>query len=104
MTVYVDDMRAPVGQMIMCHMVADTTAELLAMVDEIGVARRWIQALGTRREHFDICMSKRALAVKHGAVEIDRRKLAEILRARSAKPTPPQPTDMTRPGDVIHDC
>lgn len=82
MTVYVDDMRAPFGRMVMCHMLADTTDELLAMADRIGVDRRWRQKAGTPHEHFDIALSKRALAVKAGAVEIDKYKLSEILRAK----------------------
>jgi hypothetical protein len=85
MTVYVDDMRAPFGRMKMCHMLADTTEELLAMADQIGVARKWLQKAGTPREHFDIALSKRALAVKAGAVEIDRHRLVEILRAKREK-------------------
>ena len=81
MTVYVDDMRAHFGNMVMCHMWADTDAELLAMADKIGVQRKWIQghpklSFGKHRNaswvHFDIAMSKRALAVKAGAVETDR--------------------------------
>ena len=68
MTVYVDDMyRTPLGQfgrMKMSHLMADTTEELLAIADTIGVARRWIQYPGTDKEHFDIAMSKRALSVK----------------------------------------
>mgnify|MGYP001056834291 CR=1 FL=1 len=79
MAVYVDDMQAPYGRMKMCHMVADTTAELLAMVDRLGVDRKHIQNAGTYREHFDIAKSKRALAVQYGAVEIDRRQLGQFL-------------------------
>ncbi|MCB1340795.1 MAG: DUF4031 domain-containing protein [Pseudooceanicola sp.] len=82
MTVYVDTMRAPFRGMVMCHMVADTSEELLAMADRIGVARRWIQKAGTAHEHFDISLSKRQLAVAAGAVEIDRRRLAQLLRAK----------------------
>ncbi|WP_336334672.1 DUF4031 domain-containing protein [Pseudomonas putida] len=70
MTVYVDDMNAGFGRMKMCHMFADTTAELLSMADKIGVQRKWIQHPGTIKEHFDICLSKRAKAVGMGAVEI----------------------------------
>lgn len=82
MSVYVDDMRAPFGRMIMCHMMADTSDELLQMADTIGVARKWIQYPGTPKEHFDISLSKRALAVKHGAIEITQREMAQIERRR----------------------
>ncbi|WP_064577203.1 DUF4031 domain-containing protein [Cupriavidus gilardii] len=82
MAVYVDDMEAKYGRMVMCHMLADSTDELLAMVDKIGVARRWLQKPGTYREHFDICKSMRVRAVKLGAIEVDRQGLAGILRAR----------------------
>jgi len=82
MAVYVDDMRAPFGRMIMCHMVADTTDELLAMADRIGVARKWLQNPGTYREHFDIAMSKRAVAVRCGAIEITQRELGRMLADR----------------------
>lgn len=82
MTVYVDNMQAPVAHMVMCHMVADSTEELLAMADKIGVARRWIQKAGTPHEHFDLPKSKRKLAVANGAKEITRRELAMILKAK----------------------
>jgi hypothetical protein len=68
-------MRAGYGRMVMCHMVADSTAELLAMADRIGVARRWLQKAGTRHEHFDICLAKRKLAVAAGAAEITMKEL-----------------------------
>lgn len=70
MPVYVDDMQASYGRMKMCHMLADSVSELLAMADKIGVDRKWFQALS--HPHFDICMAKRKLAVQHGAIEVDR--------------------------------
>lgn len=81
MAVYVDSMAAAFGRMVMCHMWADTDAELLAMVDAIGVQRKWIQghptlSFGKHRNaswvHFDIAKGKRAMAVERGAVETDR--------------------------------
>ena len=87
MAVYVDNMQAQFGRMKMCHMIADSTEELLAMADRIGVARKWIQGAGTAREHFDIAMSKRALAVEAGAVEVTMKDLARMTRARRSPPS-----------------
>lgn len=89
MAVYIDDMRAPFGRMKMCHMMADSTEELLAMADLIGVDRRWIQHPGTNHEHFDIAMSKRRLALEAGAVEVTQRELVGIVRARRTTPRHP---------------
>lgn len=77
MSVYVDDMEAPFGRMVMCHMIADTRAELLEMADQIGVARKWIQHRGQAGEHFDICKAMRAKAVRLGAKEVTMLELAE---------------------------
>lgn len=74
MSVYVDDMRAPFGRMIMCHMIADTKAELISMASRIGVNTRWIQKSDTCDEHFDISLTKRAEAVRLGAIEITWRQ------------------------------
>jgi len=82
MTVYVDNMHAGYRRMVMCHMLADSDDELHAMADKIGVNRKWHQYAGTPRSHYDVCLSKRALAVKHGAVEIDIREAALIVRNR----------------------
>lgn len=82
MAVYVDNMKARFGRMVMCHMLADSTDELLAMADRIGVRRDWLQHAGSTYEHFDICMSKRALAVEAGAVEITRRGVGRLLASR----------------------
>lgn len=82
MAVYVDDMRAPFRGMVMCHMLADTDAELHAMAAQLGLARRWHQKPGTPHSHYDIAMSKRALAVKLGAKEVNRHELVAIVRRK----------------------
>lgn len=84
MSVYVDSMFAPFGRMKMSHMMADTSDELLEMADRIGVHRRWLQHAGEgpSREHFDIAMSKRKLAIQYGALPLTMR---EIARWRMAK-------------------
>jgi hypothetical protein len=66
----------------MCHMLADTTEELLAMAARLGVSRRWLQKAGTRKEHFDVCLSKRAKAVAAGAKEISRAEMVQIMNAK----------------------
>jgi len=83
--VYVDDMRAPFGRLVMCHMAADSTEELVAMADRIGVARKWMQHAGTWKEHFDICLSKRAKAVSLGAHEVTMVQLVRQLQRRRLK-------------------
>lgn len=82
MSVYVDNMRARFGRMIMCHMRADSTEELLAMADTIGVARKWIQYPGTSREHFDICLSAKAKAIAAGAIELTMVEMARKFSTR----------------------
>lgn len=82
MSVYVDNMRASFGRMKMCHMIADTREELFAMADRIGVDRKWVQDAGTYREHFDIALGKRRLAVAAGAVEVTQLALGRKLHAR----------------------
>lgn len=81
MTVYVDNMHATTmgqfGRMKMSHMIADTDAELHAMADRIGVARKWFQG-----DHYDIAMSKRALAIDAGARPVEMRLLAMMAMNR----------------------
>lgn len=82
MTVYVDDARLRFGRMIMCHMVADTRAELDAMADRIGVQRKWFHD-----GHYNICLAKRADAVAGGAQEITKRAAAKIRTRMEFGPT-----------------
>ncbi len=75
MTVYVDNMRTAYRRMVMCHMLGDSEAELHAMADRIGIARRWYQG-----DHYDICQAKRALAVAAGAIEVTAKQAAAMRR------------------------
>ena len=91
MAVYVDNyylqQQGWAGRMRMSHMIADSTEELLDMVYKIGVDPKHIQYPGTIKEHFDVCNTKRAIAVFHGAKEITFRELASMISNRSPKPT-----------------
>lgn len=85
MAVYVDDFYKTgigLGRMKMSHMIADTTEELLEMCDKIGVQKKWIQYEGTSREHFDIALGKRKLAIQNGAIEIGMRELSKMVKER----------------------
>lgn len=82
--VYVDDMtaeyrppHAPGRRYVMCHMIADTDAELFEMAARIGVKKKWFQG-----DHFDICKSKREQALQCGALPITWRQASEIMHAR----------------------
>ena len=74
MTVYVDTMRAPFRGMLMCHMIGDTVDELHAMAAVIGMTRNRYQ-----RDHYDIPMEMKALAIRNGAREIGMRELAAMV-------------------------
>lgn len=78
--VYVDKMQASYGRMIMCHMLGDSVEELHTMADKIGIKRKWFQHKPGGTPHYDICLSKKALAIGFGAVEVDREKVVEIIQ------------------------
>lgn len=78
MTVYVDTARNKYKRMVMCHLLADTLEELHTFAARLGMKREWFQPVST--PHYDLSLSRRALALKYGAVEIDERKVVEIIR------------------------
>lgn len=84
MGVYVDSAANPLGRMRMCHMLADSDDELCAMAAAIGVDVRHHQDAGTWRSHFDICRTKRALAIRLGAISISQREAAALRRQKRA--------------------
>jgi hypothetical protein len=80
MAVYVDRSVWEFHDKIMCHMLADTEAELHSMAGQIGKSRSRYQRYAST-PHYDIDRGERALAVRLGAIEIDRRKTVQIIRA-----------------------
>jgi hypothetical protein len=77
-SVYVDSERNGFGRMVMCHMWADSLAELHEMAAAIGMDRDWFQPLSF--PHYDVSLSRRALAVARGATEVTRREGYEIRK------------------------
>jgi hypothetical protein len=59
-------------------MFADTLAELHAMAAQIGMDRDWFQPLSF--PHYDVSLSRRAVALTKGAIEVDRRRGYEIRK------------------------
>ena len=83
MAVYVDNAKNPYGRMLMCHMVADTIEELLAMADKIVIARRHFQPWS--HPHFDLSQSYRAKAILANAIPVERRELVKIMRVQKLR-------------------
>lgn len=81
MAAYVDNMylyeMGRYGRMKMSHMIADTDDELHAMAKAIGMSKRWWQSPETTSgSHYDICISKRNLAIELGAIPITLKECA----------------------------
>lgn len=81
MSVYVDSAFIPYGRMLMCHMIADTLPELHNMAHHLGMLLTWFQYPPKASfPHYDISKAYRARAIALGAIEVDRRQLAEHMR------------------------
>lgn len=91
MAVYVDDAAHQYGRMVMCHMLADTPAELHAMARKLDLRSTWYQPprirIGgvTGFPHYDICQTNRRLALRLGAIEVDRRESYAIIKRTRAE-------------------
>ena len=98
--IYVDNYNAKLGNMIMCHMIADTQEELHQMAKDIGIKRKWFQ--DKKIPHYDISKTKRKLAISKGAQEITTREL--ILRSRPCECCGKQSNDDTKGSAFCGGC
>ena len=60
-----------------CHLMADSEEELHYFAGRMGLFRSWFQRGSL--PHYDLTKNMRLLAVKLGAVEIDRKKFVELM-------------------------
>jgi hypothetical protein len=66
---------------------ADSLPELIRFGKKIGCSPNWVQTEGAL-DHFDLTARMREKAVAHGAVEIDRKQVVEMMRRRSMPNAP----------------
>lgn len=85
MTIYVDKPKWKLGRMKMCHMVSDESLdELHEMAQKIGRPKKDFQNKNDK-PHYDICKSKRKLAIKFGAIEVSSKEIIYALRRLQCK-------------------
>jgi len=65
------------------HLMADTVDELVGMARRIGLRDGWLQD-HPRLPHYDVTASRRAAAVRLGAMEVTDREAILRARARNA--------------------
>ena len=66
-----------------CHLMIDamTPIDILhEFASRIGMKRSWFQVSASGVPHYDLTARRRAMAVRLGAVEVDRIKTVEIMR------------------------
>ena len=71
--IYIGTLEYRYSGMVMSHMASPDLEELHAMAVKLGV-RRFFQK-SERHPHYDICKSKKVLAIQLGAVEVSDRDL-----------------------------
>lgn len=78
MPVYVDEMQKEANQVV-CHMVADSTEELIEMATLINVNPDKIRRKGGTSEHFALGLVDRKLAVAAGAIEKTNQEMIDYV-------------------------
>ena len=73
-----------------CHMRADTEEELHAMAAKIGLRQEWCQYPDNPvKRHYDLTATKRALAVKNGAISVTWREMVQKFSGERISDTVP---------------
>lgn len=119
MTVYVDDMlmaaTIPGARPARwSHLVADTPEELHEFAARLGLRRSWFQepkglgglplkpeSLRAQHWHYDVTATKRAQAIRMGAVPVTVTELVGIIRERHARLFPEAAADMKAKLDAL---
>lgn len=63
-----------------CHLLADTIVELHVFAFKIGLKRTWFQNPKHTLPHYDLTNNKRKEAMRVGAIEIDFKRVSEMIR------------------------
>ena len=89
MSVYVDEMLVCVlnknwRYKQSCHLVADTVEELHYFAGRMRLKPAWFQDK-PELPHYDLTIGKRMLAVKLGAIEVNRIKISELMEMYRSK-------------------
>lgn len=63
-----------------CHLFADHEEELHALAKRIGMRREWFDGRDGDGGHYDLVPTKRAAAIRLGAIEVDRDRAIQIWR------------------------
>lgn len=80
--VYVGAFEYKYRGMIMSKMIADSLEELHAMADKIGVNRKHFQDKKDA-PHYDICRSKKQIAISLGAKQINDREIVSFFKNKT---------------------
>lgn len=67
----------------MSHMAADSLEELHEMAKSIGLREEWFQ--NGPLPHYDLCQSKKRLAIRQGAVRVSTKELIAAIRKMEVK-------------------
>ncbi len=77
MSVYIDDALIKYKRFLMSHMMADANEELDDFAVSIGCKLKWKHG-----DHFDVCQSKKRLAISKGAIPVTAFDLVMLRRKR----------------------